>query len=54
MHEKSNQPVSIYRTSTTNKFSSIDKTIMNDLKFRAIISKTNMYTYHAAKVILES
>ena len=50
MDPKSNQPAKIYATAKTHKFNGIDEVNTNDLKFK-IIDQTDMYTYHAAKVI---
>ena len=48
-----NIPRQLYGTAKTHKFSKIDKTTIDNLKFRPIIAQTGTYTYNAAKVIVK-
>ena len=51
MFPKSNQPGQLYGTAKTHKFTNIDETIIDNLKFRPIIAQTGTYTYNAVQVI---
>ena len=53
MRPVSNQHRRIYATAKIHKFNSLDEIIVDNLKFRPIISQIGTYTNNAAKVIAE-
>ena len=53
MLPKWHQPLQLYGTAKTHKFSIIEDIILENLKFRPIIAQSGTYTYNAEQVIAD-
>ena len=53
MLPKSHQPEHLYGTDKTHKYNSIENITLKNPKFRLIIAQSHIYTYNAAKVIVD-